>query len=240
MMAGELAGMARKLKAPFVFKASFDKANRSSVNAYRGPGIKEGLEILGEVREMFGVPVLTDIHDPWQADVAAKFVDVLQIPAFLCRQTDLLLAAGDTGAVVNVKKMQCLAAEDMEQVVKKIESTGNKRIILTERGSSFGSRNLVADMRNLMVMREFGYPVVFDATHSVQRPGALGTGSGGDGKWAPALARAAVATGACDGVFIETHDVPEKALSDAANSIPLAGMPGLWKQLAAIAAISRK
>jgi len=252
MMAGELAGMARKLKTPFVFKASFDKANRSSGEAYRGPGIKEGLEILGEIREMFGVPVLTDIHEPWQAEVAAKFVDVIQIPAFLCRQTDLLLAAGETGAVVNVKKMQCLAAEDMEQVVKKIESTGNRRIILTERGSSFGSRNLVADMRNLMVMKEFGYPVVFDATHSVQRPGLpfatqagglrsqSGTGSGGDGKWAPALARAAVATGACDGVFIETHNVPEKALSDAANSIKLSDMPGLWKQLAAINKITKK
>ena len=234
MMAKGLAAMARRLKIPFVFKASFDKANRSSVSAYRGPGIEEGLEILGEVRDEFGVPVLTDIHETWQAAEVAKYVDILQIPAFLCRQTDLLIAAGETGAVVNVKKMQSMAAEDMEHVIAKIESTGNKRIILTERGSSFGYRNLVTDMRNLMVMRGFGYPIVFDATHSVQRPGALGGGSGGDGKWAPALARAAVATGACDGVFIETHDNPAKAFSDAANSIPFAEMPALWKQLAAI------
>ena len=239
MMAKNLGAMARRLKIPFVFKASFDKANRSSVNAYRGPGIAEGLEILAEVREAYGVPIVTDIHEPWQAAEAAKFADMIQIPAFLCRQTDLLIAAGETGAVVNVKKMQCLAAEDMEQVVAKIESTGNRRIILTERGSAFGTRNLVADMRNLMIMRGFGYPVMFDATHSVQRPGALGTGSGGDGKWAPALARAAVATGACDCVFIETHENPPKALSDAANSIPLADLPALWKQLAAIDGIAK-
>jgi 2-dehydro-3-deoxyphosphooctonate aldolase (KDO 8-P synthase) len=161
----------------------------------------------------------------------------LQIPAFLCRQTDLLLAAGETGCVVNVKKMQCLAAEDMAQVIKKIESTGNKRIMLTERGSSFGYRNLVADMRNMMILKEFGYPVIFDATHSVQRPGALGTGSGGDGKWAPALARAAVATGACDGVFIETYENPAEALSDGANAIAFKALPELWKQLVDISSI---
>jgi 2-dehydro-3-deoxyphosphooctonate aldolase (KDO 8-P synthase) len=164
---------------------------------------------------------------------------VLQIPAFLCRQTDLLLAAGETGCAVNVKKMQCMAAEDMAQVVKKIESTGNKRIMLTERGASFGYRNLVADMRNMMILRELGYPVIFDATHSVQRPGALGTGSGGDGKWAPALARAAVATGACDGVFIETYENPAEALSDGANALPLKELPALWNQLVAINTIAK-
>ena len=164
---------------------------------------------------------------------------MIQIPAFLCRQTDLLLAAGETGRVVNVKKMQGMAPEAMAQVVRKIESTGNRRIVLTERGESFGYANLVADMRNLMVMRALGYPVVFDATHSVQRPGALGSGSGGDSKWAPALARAAVATGACDGVFLETHETPAKALSDAANCIALASVGPLWKQLASIAAVVR-
>lgn len=236
-LAEKLKKFAIKNNVSYIFKASFDKANRSSVEAFRGPGITEGLEILAEIRNTFGMPVVTDIHEPWQAEVAAKYVDVLQIPAFLCRQTDLLLAAGETGCVVNVKKMQCLAAEDMAQVIKKIESTGNKRIMLTERGSSFGYRNLVADMRNMMILKEFGYPVIFDATHSVQRPGALGTGSGGDGKWAPALARAAVATGACDGVFIETYENPAEALSDGANAIAFKALPELWKQLVDISSI---
>jgi 2-dehydro-3-deoxyphosphooctonate aldolase (KDO 8-P synthase) len=236
-LAEKLKKFAVKNNVSYIFKASFDKANRSSVEAFRGPGITEGLEILAEIRNTFGMPVVTDIHEPWQAEVAAKYVDVLQIPAFLCRQTDLLLAAGETGCVVNVKKMQCLAAEDMAQVIKKIESTGNKRIMLTERGSSFGYRNLVADMRNMMILKEFGYPVIFDATHSVQRPGALGTGSGGDGKWAPALARAAVATGACDGVFIETYENPAEALSDGANAIAFKALPELWKQLVDISSI---
>ncbi len=240
ILAGKLVAMSRKLKVPLIFKASFDKANRSSVSSYRGPGIEQGLEILSEVRNTFQVPVVTDIHEPWQAFEAAKYVDIIQIPAFLCRQTDLLLAAGETGCVVNVKKMQCMAPEDMEQVIAKIESTGNHKILLTERGASFGYRNLVADMRSLLVLQSFGYPVIFDATHSVQRPGALGTGSGGDGKWAPALARAAVATGAVDGVFIETHETPETALSDAANAIAFSKMPELWKQLVAISEIGRK
>lgn len=239
-IARRLADMAKKLDIPFVFKASFDKANRSSVESYRGPGIEAGLEILAEVRNTFCVPVVTDIHEPWQAYEVAKYVDILQIPAFLSRQTDLLVAAGETGCVVNVKKMQSMAAEDMEHVIGKIESTGNKKILLTDRGTSFGYRNLVADMRNLLIMREFGYPVIFDATHSVQRPGALGSGSGGDGKWAPALSRSAVATGAVDGVFIETHIDPSKALSDAANAIAFSKMPDLWKELVAINAIARK
>lgn len=238
-LAEKLKKFAVKNNVSYIFKASFDKANRSSVDAFRGPGIVEGLEILGEIRNTFGMPVVTDIHEPWQAEVAAKYVDVLQIPAFLCRQTDLLIAAGETGCVVNVKKMQCLAAEDMAQVIKKLESTGNKRIMLTERGESFGYRNLVADMRNMMILKEFGYPVIFDATHSVQRPGALGTGSGGDGKWAPALARAAVATGACDGVFIETYENPAEALSDGANALAFKALPELWSQLVAIDAIAK-
>lgn len=238
-LAEKLKKFSTKNNVSYIFKASFDKANRSSVEAFRGPGIEEGLEILEEIRNKFEMPVVTDIHESWQAKLVAKCVDVLQIPAFLCRQTDLLLAAGETGCVVNVKKMQCMAAEDMAQVVKKIESTGNKRIMLTERGASFGYRNLVADMRNMMILRELGYPVIFDATHSVQRPGALGAGSGGDGKWAPALARAAVATGACDGVFIETYENPAEALSDGANALPLKELPALWNQLVAINTIAK-
>ena len=237
-IARELTDISRRLGVPFVFKASFDKANRTSIDSYRGPGLEKGLEILAEVKESLGVPILTDIHEPHQAAPVAKVADILQIPAFLCRQTDLLLAAGETGRVVNVKKAQFLAPEDMGNVVAKIESTGNHSIILTERGASFGYHNLVADMRSLLVMREFGYPVVFDATHSVQRPGGLGTGSGGDGRWAPALARAAVATG-CDGVFMETHPNPPEALSDKANAIPLAGIEPLWRALCAIDAIVR-
>ncbi len=182
--------------------------------------------------------MLTDVHEPWQCARAAEVCDVLQIPAFLARQTDLVVAAGETGAVVNVKKGQFMAPEDMANVVKKIESTGNRRIVLCERGASFGYRNLVADMRSLLIMRDLGYPVIFDATHSVQRPGGLGTGSGGDGKYAPALARAAVATGV-DGVFMETHVNPKKALSDAANAIAFKDVKALWKKLLAIHGIVR-
>ncbi|MBR1871181.1 MAG: 3-deoxy-8-phosphooctulonate synthase [Kiritimatiellae bacterium] len=232
-LASRLVRLANELKVGYIFKASFDKANRTSVDSFRGPGIDKGLEILAEVRETFGVPVLTDVHEPWQCAKVAEVCDVLQIPAFLARQTDLVVAAGATGAVVNVKKGQFMAAEDMAQVVRKIESTGNKRIVLCERGSSFGYRNLVADMRNLPLMRETGYPVVMDATHAVQRPGGLGTGSGGDGKYAPLLARAAVATGV-DGVFMETHVNPAKALSDAANAIAFKDVKKLWRQLLAI------
>lgn len=238
-LAGRLARWAARAGVPFLFKASFDKANRSSGLSYRGPGLAEGLDVFREVKERFGVAVLTDLHEPWQAEVAAEAVDVLQIPAFLCRQTDLIVAAAETGRTINVKKGQFVAPEDMAQVVAKIEAAGNRRIVLTERGASFGYHNLVADLRSLLVMRELGYPVVFDATHSVQRPGGLGTSSGGDGRFAPALARAAVATGAADGVFLETHLRPEEALSDGANMLPLAQLPGLWRQLAAIAAVVR-
>ena len=235
-LAKRLTALSRELNVPYIFKASFDKANRTSVDAFRGPGIDKGLDILAEIRETFGVPVLTDVHEPWQCARVAAVCDVLQIPAFLARQTDLLLAAGETGAVINVKKGQFMAPEDMVNVIAKIESTGNRRIVLCERGASFGYRNLVADMRNLLIMRETGYPVVFDATHSVQRPGGLGTGSGGDGKYAPALARAAVATGV-DGVFMETHVNPAKALSDKTNAIAFKQLAKLWKQLLDINAI---
>ena len=235
-LARRLVELARRLQVPYVFKASFDKANRTSVEAFRGPGLDRGLEVLREIRERFGVPVLTDIHESHQAEAVAAVADVLQIPAFLCRQTDLLVAAGRTGKVVNVKKAQFLAPEDMAHVIRKIESTGNRRILLTERGSTFGYHNLVADMRNLLIMRETGYPVIFDATHSVQRPGGAGGCSGGDGRWAPALARAAVATG-CDGLFIETHLHPERALSDKDNAIPFRQLETLWRRLVEIHAL---
>ncbi len=237
-LARRLTKLAKKLKVGFVFKASFDKANRTSVDSFRGPGIDKGLDILAEIRAKFEVPVLTDIHEPWQAKVAAEVCDVLQIPAFLARQTDLVVAAGETGAVVNVKKGQFMAPEDMAPVIRKLESTGNRRIVLCERGASFGYRNLVADMRSLLIMRELGYPVVMDATHSVQRPGGLGNGSGGDGKYAPAIARAAVATGV-DGVFMETHLDPKVAKSDAANAIRFAEVEKLWKTLLKVHAAIR-
>ena len=232
-LARRLSLLAARLKVPYIFKASLDKANRTNGDSFRGPGIEKGLDILAEIRERFNVPVLTDVHEPWQCARAAQVCDVLQIPAFLARQTDLVTAAGETGAVVNVKKGQFMAPEDMANVIAKIVSTGNRRIVLCERGASFGYRNLVADMRSLLIMREMGYPVVFDATHSVQRPGGLGTGSGGDGRFAPALARAAVATGV-DGVFMETHVTPAKALSDAANAIAFRNVEALWRKLLAI------
>ena len=237
-LARRLSALARRMDVQYVFKASFDKANRTSVDSFRGPGIAKGLEILAEIRAKFGVPVLTDVHEPWQAAVVAEVCDIIQIPAFLARQTDLVVAAGETGAVVNVKKGQFMAPEDMREVVRKIESTGNRRIVLCERGSSFGYRNLVVDMRSLAIMRELGYPVVMDATHAVQRPGGLGTGSGGDGRFAPLIARAAAAVGV-DGIFTETHEDPPKAKSDAANAIRLADVGKLWKTVLKIDAAVR-
>ena len=237
-LAARLVKLAAELDVPLVFKASFDKANRTSVDSYRGPGLFEGLAILQEVRDRFNVPILTDIHEPGQAAVAAEVVDILQIPAFLCRQTDLVVAAAETGKVINVKKGQFLAPEDMVNVIGKITATGNDKIILTERGASFGYRNLVADMRSLLIMRELGYPVVFDATHSVQRPGGAGKMSGGDGRWAPALARAAVATGV-DGVFMETHVNPAEALSDKANAVAFKDLKKVWQTLGAIHGLVR-
>ena len=229
-IAAKLKALAGRLGVGYVFKASFDKANRTSVDSFRGPGIDEGLDILAEIRATYDVPVLTDIHEPWQAKRVAAVCDILQIPAFLARQTDLVVAAGETGAVVNVKKGQFMAPEDMAQVIRKLESTGNRRIVLCERGSSFGYRNLVVDMRSLAIMRELGYPVVMDATHAVQRPGGMGNASGGDGKYAPLIARAAVAAGV-DGVFMETHMNPKVAKSDAANAIRLSEIEKLWKVL---------
>lgn len=232
-MADRLTTLADSLGFPLIYKSSFDKANRTSLDSPRGIGIEAALDIFAEIKERFGCPVLTDVHTEAQCAQAATVVDVLQIPAFLCRQTDLLLAAAATGRAVNVKKGQFLAPGDMTNVVAKLESTGNRKIIVTERGVSFGYNNLVADMRSLLELRELGYPVTFDATHSVQRPGGAGTRSGGDGCWAPYLARAAVAVG-CDAVFIETHVNPAAALSDGANAIRFSGMRKLWKTLRAI------
>jgi 2-dehydro-3-deoxyphosphooctonate aldolase (KDO 8-P synthase) len=232
-IAERLVKLAKAQRIPLVFKASYDKANRSSVRSFRGPGLERGLEILAEVKHRFQVPVLTDVHTVEEAVRAAKVVDVIQIPAFLSRQTDLLVAAGKTGVVVNIKKAQFMAPWDIKNAIEKVESTGNRQILLTERGVSFGYNNLVADMRSLLIMREFGYPVIFDATHSVQKPGGAGDRSGGDGRWAPALARAAVATG-CDGVFLETHVKPAEALSDKDNTVPLAVLGGLWRTLRTI------
>lgn len=216
----------------YIFKASYDKANRTSLSGKRGPGKAEGLAMLAEIRDRLGVPVLTDVHTAPDCAEVAQAVDVLQIPAFLCRQTDLLLAAGETGAVVNVKKGQFLAPWDMANVVAKIESTGNQRILLTERGASFGYNTLVTDMRGLAIMGQTGYPVVMDATHAVASPGGKGTSSGGQREFAPLLARAAVATG-IGAVFLETHEDPDNAPSDGPNSIYLSDMPDLIENLAA-------
>lgn len=222
-----------KLPITFIFKASFDKANRSSGASFRGPGVKEGLATLAKIRAQFDVPVLTDVHTEEQVDAAAKVVDVLQIPAFLCRQTDLLQAAARSGKIVNVKKGQFLAPNDMSQVVKKVQAAGSGKIVLTERGTTFGYNNLVADMRSIPIMKQFGCPVIFDATHSVQLPGGAGDRSSGQREFAHVLAKAAVAAG-CDGVFIETHPDPANALSDGPNMIPLRDMPKLLSTLLAI------
>ena len=228
-LAARLVALAKKEKIPFVFKASYDKANRTSVRAFRGPGLAKGLEILAGIKEKFGVPILTDVHQVCEVGPAAEVADILQLPAFLCRQTDLVVALGESGRVVNIKKGQFLAPWDVRHVIEKVESTGNRNILLTERGASFGYNNLVADMRSLLVMREFGYPVVFDATHSVQLPGGRSEGTGGDGKWAPHLSRAAVAAG-CDGLFWETHRNPPEAMSDKDNALPLGSIGPLWRQ----------
>jgi len=207
-----------RLGLPYIFKASFDKANRTSIGSFRGPGLAKGMEILARVKKGVGVPIVTDIHDPSQAAPAAEVADMLQIPAFLCRQTDLIVAAAKTGRAVNIKKAQFLAPWDMKNAIEKAESTGNRNIILTERGSSFGYNTLVVDMRAIPIMKELGYPVVIDATHAVQRPGGLGNATGGDRGMVSTIARAAVAAGA-DGVFLEIHPDPDRAKSDAANSI---------------------
>ncbi len=222
----------REAVGDFVFKASFDKANRTSGSAYRGPGLKEGLRILAGVKAE-GFPILTDIHECWQAEPVAEVADILQIPAFLCRQTDLLLAAGRTGRIVNIKKGQFVAPHDIHRAAEKVASTGNRQVVLTERGSSFGYNNLVVDMRGLKIMRDAGWPVVFDATHSVQLPGGAGETSGGRPEFIEPLARAAVAVGV-NGVFVEVHDEPEKALSDGANALRLELLAGFWERVRAI------
>src|SRR5438132_751221 len=230
-----MAAAIREIAGPYVFKASFDKANRTSVSAYRGPGLVEGLRILAGVRAA-GFPVLTDIHEPWQAGPAAEVADILQIPAFLCRQTDLLTEAGRTGRVVNLKKGQFVSPQDFRHAADKVAATGNSKILLTERGSSFGYNNLVVDMRGLPVMRSFGRPVVFDATHSMQLPGGAGSASGGQPQFIETLSRAAVAAG-IDGLFVEVHDDPEKALSDGANALRLDRLGALLRRLRALDAL---
>ena len=238
MIAGRMAEICAKAGAQYVFKASYDKANRTSLKGRRGLGIDAGLKVLDGVRRGMGLPVLTDIHDDEQARIAAGVVDVIQIPAFLCRQTDLLVAAGETGAVVNIKKGQFLAPWDMDNVADKVASTGNDRILLTERGVSFGYNTLVADMRALPTMARTGYPVIMDATHSVQQPGGQGGSSGGQREFAPAMARAAVSLGIA-GVFIETHETPDTAPSDGPNMIPLDQMGRLIDTLMALDRIAK-
>ena len=229
-MARRLKTIADELGLRWIFKASYDKANRTSVQSFRGLGCEDGCKLLAEVGKELGVPVTTDVHSPEEAEKAAQWIDLLQIPAFLCRQTDLITVAGQTGRAVNVKKGQFLAPWDVKNIADKLVAAGSTNFLFTERGTTFGYQNLVADMRSLYWIRELGYRVVMDATHSVQRPGGLGSATGGDGKLAPVLARAAVAAG-CDGVFIETHIDPSKAFSDGPNQIPLAELAPLLKRL---------
>ncbi|MEB2337611.1 MAG: 3-deoxy-8-phosphooctulonate synthase [Nitrospirales bacterium] len=231
--AARIAGIARAIGMPYLFKSSFDKANRTSITSFRGPGIEKGLAVLKKVKDELGLPVLTDVHTEEQAAVAGEVVDVLQIPAFLCRQTDLLIAAAQTGKVVNIKKGQFLSPAEMGNAVKKVEDSGNRQIILTERGSSFGYNNLVVDMRSFPIMRRFGYPVVFDATHSVQLPGGGGTTSSGQREFVEPLACAAAGAG-CDGFFMEVHPDPDSALSDGPNMVPLGSLQALLERVVRI------
>lgn len=237
--ASYLQEMTLSLGVPFVFKSSYDKANRTSLQAYRGPGFRKGLAILKKVKDKFGVPILVDVHQVDEVAAAAKVAEVLQIPAFLCRQTDLILAAARTGQVINIKKGQFLAPWDVENIIKKVAATGNHNIILTERGTTFGYNNLVTDMRSLVIMKETGYPVVFDATHSVQLPGGKGDHTGGQSEYVPALARAATAVG-IDGLFLEVHRQPAHALSDGANMLPWPAVKKLLREIIAINAIIKK
>ncbi len=233
-IARRLQDICRRTDSPLIFKGSFDKANRTSVNSFRGPGPAEGLRILQQVKEQLGVPVVSDIHESAQVEEASGILDMLQIPAFLCRQTDLLIAAGNSGLPVNVKKGQFLAPWDMENVAEKIASTGNRNIVLTERGTSFGYNNLVVDMRSLAILRRSGYPVVFDATHAVQLPGGAGTASAGQREFVADLSRAAAAVGV-DALFWEVHPDPLRALCDGPNSLPLDQVEALWRQMLSIA-----
>ena len=226
-IADHLSNLCKKKEIPFIFKASYVKANRTSIDSFSGPGVQEGLTILDKAKSEFGFPVLTDIHLPQEAQEAAQVADILQIPAFLCRQTELLLAAGETGKVVNIKKGQFLAPVDMANVAQKVTSTGNKKIMLTERGTSFGYNNLVVDFRSFMDMQQIGYPIIYDVTHSLQRPSAAGSVSGGQPEYVIQMASAAVATATLSGLFIETHPDPLNALSDAQSMLPLAEMDAL-------------
>ena len=238
-MASAVGEICQKLNVPFVFKASFDKANRTSVNGKRGIGLEAALTAFADIKEKYACPVVTDVHEPWQCEQAAKVVDILQIPAFLCRQTDLVVAAAKTGKCVNVKKGQFLAPWDMKNVVAKVESAGNERILLTERGVSFGYNTLVVDMRSLPIMKQTGYPVIIDATHSVQQPGGQGTSSGGQREFAPVIANAAITTGIA-GVFIETHEDPDKSPSDGPNMIPLCQLESVLAKIKAFDEVAKK
>ena len=228
-----------RLKIPFIFKASYDKANRTSLRSFRGPGLVKGLDILREVKDRLGVPVTSDVHRVEEVAPAAQVLDILQIPAFLCRQTDLLVEAGKTGQIVNIKKGQFLAPWDMKEAVRKVESQGNRNILLTERGTSFGYNALVSDFRSLSLMRDIGYPVIFDASHSVQQPGGLGTASGGKSEFIPLLARCGVAAG-CDGLFMEVHSRPSKALSDGPNMLSLKQLEGVLAEVMAIDSVVKR
>ena len=239
MMAEKLGAVASELGVPYIFKASYDKANRSSVSSYRGPGLKNGLKILAKIKKKTGLAVLTDVHQASEVEAAAEVCDILQIPAFLSRQTDLLVAAGKSGRVVNIKKGQFLSPVEMGNAAEKVASTGNEKIILTERGNSFGYQNLVVDMRSFPIMRKFGYPVVFDVTHSVQLPGGEGKSSGGQPEFIEPLARAGVAAGV-DGIFLEVHDNPAKALSDGSNALPLGQFRALMEKIVALGGLVRK
>ena len=237
-VATRLRDVAAKAGVPFIFKSSYDKANRTSIHSYRGPGLQKGLEILQKIKDAVGVPVLSDVHAVEEVEPAAEILDIIQIPAFLCRQTDLIIAAARTGKPVNVKKGQFLAPWDTQNIVEKVRSAGNDQVLLTERGASFGYNNLVADMRSLVIMRSFDVPVVFDATHSVQLPGGAGTASSGQREFVPHLARAAVATG-CDALFMEIHPNPDHAPSDGPNMLRLEDLPALLAQIIQIDRIVR-
>jgi len=236
-MAGQLKELSERLDFPLIYKSSFDKANRSAFDSFRGPGLEKGLEILAEVKRQFGLPVLTDVHEPFQAAIAAEVVDIIQIPAFLCRQTDLIIAIAKTGKVVNVKKGQFVAPDDVKNIVEKIESVGNHSILLTDRGTSFGYGGLISDVRAIPIMQKTGYPVIFDATHSAQIPG--GNVTGGAREYIPPVTRAMVAAG-CDGIFTEVHDNVAQAKSDRATQYPLAELPRLIRELMQLGELVRK
>ena len=229
-IAGQMKEITEELGIPYTFKASFDKANRTSLHSFRGPGLEEGLRILKKVKDTYGLPICTDIHEPWQAEPVAQVADVIQIPAFLCRQTDLLVVAAKTGKCINIKKAQFLAPWDMKNCLEKVRKSGNSNVMLCERGTSFGYNTLVVDMTGLRVMKDFGVPVIFDATHSVQKPGGNGTSTGGNREYVEYLAKAAIAVGV-DGLFMETHPNPDSAKSDGPNMVPLGEMRSLLRKL---------